>query len=135
MSCYPVALLVWDLCRSKPTLSSPRTSFDMVQVVNYIRREGNMEVSGVTWADLIVIAISRDYGKFTALLRQQTQVMIKRTCGGFCMIQERTPQNISCGLMPGLQSKLNGQVGIGVLPPQSTRLRFRVRAVKHLPHR
>ncbi|KAI6102666.1 hypothetical protein EDD16DRAFT_1731098 [Pisolithus croceorrhizus] len=45
----PVALVVWDLRRSrrtitkgKSTLSSPRMLLDMVQVVNYIRREGTM---------------------------------------------------------------------------------------------
>ncbi|KAI6095662.1 hypothetical protein EV401DRAFT_2046162 [Pisolithus croceorrhizus] len=75
-----------------------------------------MRVSGVMLLNTIVIAVSRVYWQSPWLISpQQTQVMIKPTCSGSCMMQEQASQNTSCGLMLGLESKPSGQVRIGAL--------------------
>ncbi|KAI6018946.1 hypothetical protein PISMIDRAFT_436164 [Pisolithus microcarpus 441] len=82
-------------------------------VVEFIRREANMKVSGVTRPNVILIAVSRVYRKSVGFTTYQTQVMIKRSCNGSCMMREQRPQNICCGLPLGLRSKRSGRVQIG----------------------
>ncbi|KAI6145904.1 hypothetical protein BKA82DRAFT_4162435 [Pisolithus tinctorius] len=102
------------------------------KVVDHIRKEGYIKASYVTYLSIVITTVSRLSRTFTFLNAQRTQVMIKITCSGSCLMQEQGHQNISYGLPLGKRRKPSG---LGTPPLWVTQVLLRVQAVNPPPHR